>query len=58
MAEREVMKLSLEQIAEWTGSSQLAMPRRATAVPTAQATGYSIDTRTLARGRSFLRHPR
>jgi UDP-N-acetylmuramoyl-tripeptide--D-alanyl-D-alanine ligase len=38
------MKLSLEQIAEWTGA-QLAIPHGASA---GEATGYSIDTRTLA----------
>jgi UDP-N-acetylmuramoyl-tripeptide--D-alanyl-D-alanine ligase len=50
MAEREVMKLSLEQIAEWTGA-QLAIPHGATP---AEATGYSIDTRTLAPGDLFF----
>jgi UDP-N-acetylmuramoyl-tripeptide--D-alanyl-D-alanine ligase len=38
------MKLSLEQIAEWTGA-QLAIPHGGSA---GEATGYSIDTRTLA----------
>ena len=50
MAEREVMKLSLEQIAEWT-SAQLAIPHGAAPV---EATGYSIDTRTLAPGDLFF----
>ena len=44
------MKLSLEQIAEWTGA-QLAIPHGA---PAAEATGYSIDTRTLAPGDLFF----
>jgi UDP-N-acetylmuramoyl-tripeptide--D-alanyl-D-alanine ligase len=44
------MKLSLEQIAQWTGA-QLAMPHGAAAV---EATGYSIDTRTLAPGDLFF----
>jgi UDP-N-acetylmuramoyl-tripeptide--D-alanyl-D-alanine ligase len=44
------MKLSLEQVAEWTGA-QLAMPHGATPV---EATGYSIDTRTLAPGDLFF----
>ena len=50
MAERKIMKLSLEQIAQWT-SAQLAMPHGATPV---QAAGYSIDTRTLAPGDLFF----
>ena len=50
MAERESMKLSLEQIAHWTGA-ELAMPHGAAAV---EATGYSIDTRTLAAGDLFF----
>jgi UDP-N-acetylmuramoyl-tripeptide--D-alanyl-D-alanine ligase len=44
------MKLSLEQIAQWTGA-QLAMPHGAKSV---EATGYSIDTRTLAPGDLFF----
>lgn len=44
------MKLPLEQIAEWTGA-QLAMPHGSQAVA---ATGYSIDTRTLAPGDLFF----
>jgi UDP-N-acetylmuramoyl-tripeptide--D-alanyl-D-alanine ligase len=44
------MKLSLEQVAEWTGA-QLAMPHGAAPV---EATGYSIDTRTLAPGDLFF----
>ena len=44
------MKLSLEQIAEWT-SAQLAIPHGAAPV---EATGYSIDTRTLAPGDLFF----
>src|ERR1700733_422103 len=44
------MKLSLEQIAEWT-SAQLAIPHGAKA---GEATGYSIDTRTLAAGDLFF----
>ncbi len=44
------MKLSLEQIAEWTGA-QLAIPHKA---PACEATGYSIDTRTLAPGDLFF----
>jgi UDP-N-acetylmuramoyl-tripeptide--D-alanyl-D-alanine ligase len=44
------MKLSLEQIAQWTGA-QLAMPHGAAPV---EATGYSIDTRTLAPGDLFF----
>lgn len=44
------MKLSLEQIAEWTGA-QLAIPHGATP---GEATGYSIDTRTLAAGDLFF----
>jgi UDP-N-acetylmuramoyl-tripeptide--D-alanyl-D-alanine ligase len=44
------MKLSLEQIAEWTGA-QLAMPHNA---PSCETTGYSIDTRTLAPGDLFF----
>ena len=44
------MKLSLEQIAQWTGA-QLAMPHGAAPV---EATGYSIDTRTLAAGDLFF----
>src|ERR1700759_2377026 len=50
MAEREVMKLSLDQIAEWTGA-QLAVPH---GVKPGEATGYSIDTRTLAPGDLFF----
>jgi UDP-N-acetylmuramoyl-tripeptide--D-alanyl-D-alanine ligase len=50
MAEREGMKLSLEQIAEWAGA-QLAIPHGVTA---GHATGYSIDTRTLAPGDLFF----
>jgi UDP-N-acetylmuramoyl-tripeptide--D-alanyl-D-alanine ligase len=60
MAEREVMKLSLEQIAEWTGA-QLAIPHGAKAGAATgyspsgiHATGYSIDTRTLAPGDLFF----
>jgi UDP-N-acetylmuramoyl-tripeptide--D-alanyl-D-alanine ligase len=44
------MKLSLEQIAEWTGA-QLAIPHGAHVV---EASGYSIDTRTLAPGDLFF----
>lgn len=44
------MKLSLEQIAQWTGA-QLAMPHTLAPV---EATGYSIDTRTLAPGDLFF----
>jgi UDP-N-acetylmuramoyl-tripeptide--D-alanyl-D-alanine ligase len=44
------MKLSLQQIAEWT-SAQLAIPHGAKA---GEATGYSIDTRTLAPGDLFF----
>ncbi len=44
------MKLSLEQIAEWTGA-QLAIPHGAKA---GETTGYSIDTRTLAPGDLFF----
>jgi UDP-N-acetylmuramoyl-tripeptide--D-alanyl-D-alanine ligase len=44
------MKLSLEQIAEWT-SAQLAIPH---GVHVAEATGYSIDTRTLVSGDLFF----
>ena len=44
------MKLSLEQIADWTGA-QLAIPHGATV---AGATGYSIDTRTIAPGDLFF----
>jgi UDP-N-acetylmuramoyl-tripeptide--D-alanyl-D-alanine ligase len=44
------MKLSLEQVAEWTGA-QLAMPH---GVAPVAATGYSIDTRTLAPGDLFF----
>ncbi|HEX6770514.1 MAG TPA: UDP-N-acetylmuramoyl-tripeptide--D-alanyl-D-alanine ligase [Acidobacteriaceae bacterium] len=44
------MKLSLEQIAQWT-SAGLAMPHGAATV---EATGYSIDTRTLAAGDLFF----
>jgi UDP-N-acetylmuramoyl-tripeptide--D-alanyl-D-alanine ligase len=44
------MKLSLEQIAEWTGA-QLAIPHNA---PACETTGYSIDTRTLAPGDLFF----
>jgi UDP-N-acetylmuramoyl-tripeptide--D-alanyl-D-alanine ligase len=44
------MKLSLEQIAQWTGA-QLAVPHGAAPV---EATGYSIDTRTLAPGDLFF----
>ncbi len=44
------MKLPLEQIAQWTGA-QLATPHGATPV---EATGYSIDTRTLAPGDLFF----
>jgi UDP-N-acetylmuramoyl-tripeptide--D-alanyl-D-alanine ligase len=44
------MKLSLEQVAEWTGA-QLAMPHGAAPV---EATGYSIDTRTLTPGDLFF----
>jgi UDP-N-acetylmuramoyl-tripeptide--D-alanyl-D-alanine ligase len=54
------MKLSLEQIAEWTGA-QLAIPHGAAAreamgsSPSGiHATGYSIDTRTLAPGDLFF----
>jgi UDP-N-acetylmuramoyl-tripeptide--D-alanyl-D-alanine ligase len=60
MAEREVMKLSLEQIAEWTGA-QLAIPHGVPARAAIDdspsgiyATGYSIDTRTLAPGDLFF----
>ena len=44
------MKLSLEQIAQWT-SAQLAMPHGG--LP-GEATGYSIDTRTLIPGDLFF----
>ena len=44
------MKLSLEQIGQWTGA-QLAMPH---GVKSGEATGYSIDTRTLAPGDLFF----
>jgi UDP-N-acetylmuramoyl-tripeptide--D-alanyl-D-alanine ligase len=44
------MKLPLEQIAEWT-SAQLAIPH---GVAAGEATGYSIDTRTLAPGDLFF----
>src|ERR1700723_2609108 len=44
------MKLSLQQIAEWTGA-QLAIPH---GVKAGEATGYSIDTRTLAPGDLFF----
>jgi UDP-N-acetylmuramoyl-tripeptide--D-alanyl-D-alanine ligase len=44
------MKLSLEQIAEWTGA-QLAIPHN---MPACEATGYSIDTRTLSPGDLFF----
>jgi UDP-N-acetylmuramoyl-tripeptide--D-alanyl-D-alanine ligase len=44
------MKLSLDQIAEWTGV-QLAMPHGAASV---EATGYSIDARTLVPGDLFF----
>jgi UDP-N-acetylmuramoyl-tripeptide--D-alanyl-D-alanine ligase len=44
------MKLSLDQIAEWTGA-QLAIPHNA---PACETTGYSIDTRTLAPGDLFF----
>jgi UDP-N-acetylmuramoyl-tripeptide--D-alanyl-D-alanine ligase len=54
------MKLGLEQIADWTGA-QLAIPHGAApaapsgSTPTcAQASGYSIDTRTLAPGDLFF----
>ena len=54
------MKLSLEQIAEWTGT-QLAIPHSITAGESTgysasgvYATGYSIDTRTLASGDLFF----
>jgi UDP-N-acetylmuramoyl-tripeptide--D-alanyl-D-alanine ligase len=54
------MKLSLEQIAEWT-SAQLAIPHGAKAGAATgysprgvYATGYSIDTRTLAPGDLFF----
>jgi UDP-N-acetylmuramoyl-tripeptide--D-alanyl-D-alanine ligase len=54
------MKLSLEQIAEWTGA-QLAIPHGAKAGAATgyspsgiHATGYSIDTRTLAPGDLFF----
>ena len=54
------MKLSLEQIAEWT-SAQLAIPHSAPAGEATgyshggvHATGYSIDTRTLAAGDLFF----
>jgi UDP-N-acetylmuramoyl-tripeptide--D-alanyl-D-alanine ligase len=60
MAERKVMKLSLEQIAEWT-AAQLAIPhgvaaREATGYSPSgiHATGFSIDTRTLAPGDLFF----
>jgi UDP-N-acetylmuramoyl-tripeptide--D-alanyl-D-alanine ligase len=59
MAERKMMKLSLQQIAEWAGA-QLSMPHRGSAdAPTyspadVYATGYSIDTRTLAPGDLFF----
>ncbi len=44
------MKQSLEQIAEWTGA-QLAVPH---GVKAGEATGFSIDTRTLAPGDLFF----
>jgi UDP-N-acetylmuramoyl-tripeptide--D-alanyl-D-alanine ligase len=54
------MKLLLEQIAEWTGA-QLAIPHGAAATEASghlpsgiHATGYSIDTRTLAPGDLFF----
>ncbi|HEX6494290.1 MAG TPA: UDP-N-acetylmuramoyl-tripeptide--D-alanyl-D-alanine ligase [Acidobacteriaceae bacterium] len=54
------MKLSLEQIAEWTGA-QLAIPHGAAVAEATgysrgdvHATGYSIDTRTLAPGDLFF----
>ena len=52
------MKLSLEQIAEWTGA-QLAIPHGAVVEasgysPAGDASGYSIDTRTLAPGDLFF----
>jgi UDP-N-acetylmuramoyl-tripeptide--D-alanyl-D-alanine ligase len=54
------MKLSLEQIAEWTGA-QLAIPHGAKVGEATgyspggiHATGYSIDTRTLAPGDLFF----
>jgi UDP-N-acetylmuramoyl-tripeptide--D-alanyl-D-alanine ligase len=50
LAEREGMKLSLEQIADWTGA-QLAIPH---GIHVLEATGYSIDTRTLAPGDLFF----
>lgn len=50
------MKLSLEQIAQWTGA-ELAMPEGAAPAYSpggVYATGYSIDTRTLAPGDLFF----
>ncbi|HZD78250.1 MAG TPA: Mur ligase domain-containing protein, partial [Acidobacteriaceae bacterium] len=54
------MKLSLQQIAEWT-SAQLAIPHGAKVGEATgyspggvYATGYSIDTRTLAPGDLFF----